>query len=327
MGVLFITWRKWDQPVGVEQLVEEIRAPLASEADENAVQYCAWRRMITVQGYAVEAISFLSEEKVKKDPSRSPSTLVTNAAKFSEVNYPDFTPLSTGELIDTLCHRWRQENYFRHSKHEQQLDYIPGYGTKEREEARTKVNPLIKELKQETNRLRKEIDKLNEKIAVRLTGRKKKDKPLEEILQQKNMQQLTEQKEHTEKRITEIREQLSGLSERISAEKSDQPAMELDLEGKRFLDVLRIVMHNADQMLLDVFKRCYSDPRDVHKVLRAIADQGGVVEEQSDRMIVKLTPLHIPAHQKATERLCNELNAMDSSMAINGKKVLFSVRI
>jgi len=76
MGVLFITWRKWDQPVGVEQLVEEIRAPLASEADENAVQYCAWRRMITVQGYAVEAISFLSEEKVKKDPSRSPSTLV-----------------------------------------------------------------------------------------------------------------------------------------------------------------------------------------------------------------------------------------------------------
>ncbi len=275
----------------------------------------------------MEAISFLSEEKVKKDPNRTPSTLVTNAAKFTEVDYPDFAPLSTGELIDTLCHRWRQENYFRHSKHEQQLDYIPGYGTQERQESRTRVNPLIKELKQESNQLRKEIDKLNEKIAVRLTGRKKQNKTLEEILQQKNMQKLTEQKEHTEKQMDAIREQLPGLSERIPAEKSDQPAMELDLEGKRFLDVLRIAMHNADQMLLDVFKRCYSDPREVHKVLRTIADQGGILEEQHDRMIVKLTPLHIPAHQKATERLCNELNAMDSSMVINGKKVIFSVRM
>jgi cyclophilin family peptidyl-prolyl cis-trans isomerase len=84
-------------------------------------------------------------------------------------------------------------------------------------------------------------------------------------------------------------------------------------------------MQSAEQMLLDVFKRCYSDPRDVHKVLRAIANQGGTVEEHHETIVVKLFPLHIPAHRKATEQLCNELNALDVTMVHNGKKIFFKI--
>lgn len=63
-------------------------------------------------------------------------------------------------------------------------------------------------------------------------------------------------------------------------------------------------MHNADQMLLDLFKRCYSDPRDVRKVLRAIVNQGGKVETQENKIIVELNPLHIQAYRTAMEKLC-----------------------
>lgn len=85
-------------------------------------------------------------------------------------------------------------------------------------------------------------------------------------------------------------------------------------------------MHNAEQMLLDVFKRCYSDPRDVHKVLRAIADQGGTVEERNNEIIVELTPLHITAHRRATEQLCRELNTKETKRVEDGKTILYKVK-
>jgi transposase len=327
MGVLYITWRKWDTAVPVERLAEEVRYPLSPEqeqaGEETAVQYRAWRRPITVQGYSVEAISFLDEEKRKKDPDRTPSTLVTNAAKFKKEDYPDFDPLSTGKIIDTLCGRWLQENYFRYSKHGQRLDYIPSYETKVRQEERMVSNPLKKELEKEIAGLRKEIDKINEKIMKKLVQIKKKNKPLEKVLQQKGMQTLAEQKEQAETRINAIKESISTLPHKVPAQPAEKPNLELVLEGKRFLDVLRIAMHNAEQMLLDVFKRCYSDPRDLHKVLRAIADEGGIVAESRRAITVRLKALYIPAYRRATEQLCRELNAMEPIMAENGKRIVY----
>ena len=326
MGVLYITWRKWDTAVSIERLTEEIRMSGAEATEaENDVLYRVWRRFITVQGYSVEAIRFLSTEKAKADPDRTPSTLVTNAARFTKQSFPDFEPLSTRDIIDTLCQRWRQENYFRYSKHGERLDYIPGYETKERQEERFVSNPQIKELDKELKRLRKEVESLNTKIANKLIARKKKNKPLEEVLQQKGIQTFTKQREQTQARIDEIRKELSSLSQKVQVQ-TKEPSMELALEGKLFLDVLRIVMHNAEQMLLDVFKRCYSDPRDVHKVLRAIAEQGGIVEEGVDTITVRLSPLHIATHRRATGKLCAELTAMEATMAGKGKKLIFSVQ-
>lgn len=93
-----------------------------------------------------------------------------------------------------------------------------------------------------------------------------------------------------------------------------------------FLDVLRIVLHNAEEMLLDVFKRCYSDPRDIWKVLREIATQDGTVTEYRDRIVVELTALPIPAHRRATENLFYELNADRHTMESNNKTIYFKIK-
>jgi transposase len=326
MGVLYITWRKWDTAVPIERLTEEIRTSGAEASEvENDVLYRVWRRSITVKEYVVEAISFLSTEKAKADPNRTPSTLVTNVTRFTKQEFPDFEPLATKDIIETLCGRWGQENYFRYSKHGERLDYIPGYETRGRQEERFVSNPQIKELGKELKSLRKEVERLNTKIANKLIARKKKNKPLEEILQQKGIQAFTQQREQTQTRMDEIQNELSSLSPKVQVQTED-PSLELALEGKLFLDVLRIAMHNAEQMLLDVFKRCYSDPRDMHKVLRAIAEQGGVVEEGIDTITVWLSPLHIPTHRRATEKLCVELTAMEATMAGTEKKLLFAIQ-
>lgn len=331
LGVLYMTWRKWDTVVTLAELTESVLHPLPSMKGGQPcygpveVQYHYWRRGITVQGYEVEAISFLATEKERIDPNRTPSTMVTNAGRFQKEAYPDYEPLTTGEIIDTLCDRWRQENYFRYSKHQQQLDYMPSYETRERQEERMITNPLRKELEIERNKLRQEMVKLNQQMAKKLTGQKKKDTSLEQLLQQTDMQQLTVKKEENEAKTKAIKERIATLPKKVSAaHKDDEAALELVLDSKHFIDVLRIALYNAEQMLIDVFKRCYNDPRDLHALLRAIADQGGTVEERKDCIIVRLTALHIPAHRRATEKLCVELNAMDTTMAETGKRIFFA---
>lgn len=328
MNVIYITWRKFDKPVSVDKLTEtiwETDTDNTTPGKQADIKYRFWRRDVTVQGYKTEAISFLSGKKKEKDPERSPSTLLTNAEKFRESEiFPDFEPPPTEEIIDNLCQRWRQENYFRYSKHGEGLDYNPEYKTKERQKPRTQENPKVKEYKKERKKLKKEIDKLNEKFTSRINKRKKKEKPLQDVLEQKSMKKLVEQKEQYQRQIQEIREKAKGLPERIPVEDRETPSLELELHGKRFLDVLRIVMHNAEQMLLDVFKRCYFDPRDIRKVLREIATQDGTVTAYHDRIIVELTALPIPAHRRATENLFHELNA--ARYEIDNKTIRFRIK-
>mgnify|MGYP000256379804 CR=1 FL=1 len=330
LGVLYVTWRKWDTVVTLAELVESVLHPLPSIEGQLCygpadVQYHYWRRKITVQGYIVEAISFLATEKKRIDPDRTPSTMVTNAWRFQKEAYPDYEPLTTGELIDTLCGRWGQENYFRYSKHQQQLDYMPSYETRERQEERMITNPLCKELEIERSKLRQEIVKLNQQIAKKLTGQKKKEIALEKILQQTDIQQLTVEKEENEAKSKAIKERIATLPKKVPVvPKDDDADLELVLDSKHFMDVLRIALYNAEQMLIEVFKRCYNDPRDLHALLHAIADQGGTVEERKDCMIVGLKALHIPAHKRATEKLCIELNAMKSTMAETGKRIFYA---
>ncbi|MEI3612794.1 putative transposase [Pseudogracilibacillus sp. SO30301A] len=330
MNVMYITWRKFDRPVSVDKLTEiiwEAGTDSAESIQESSVKYRFWRRGITVQGYRTEAISFLYETKAKKDPNRSPSTLLTNAARFNKSEiFSDFKMPSTGEIIDILCQRWRQENYFRYSKLGERLDYNPEYRTNERQETRNRANPEIKEIKKSIQKLKKEIDKLNDKVASRITKRKKKDKALEDILEQKSMKKLVQEKEQNEQQLQKMSKKAKELPERVPVEDNDMPSLESELHRKLFLDVLRIVMHNAEQMLLDVFKRCYSDPRDIRKVLRGIATQGGTVTEYHDRMVVELTALPIPEHRRATESLFCELNKRRYVMENNGKTIYFKIK-
>jgi len=327
-GVLYITWRKWDVPLSFAELTESVLfppLPLINGQPQHGpaqVRYHSLRREITVKGYAIEAISFVDGEAEDK-AQITPSTLVTNARRFTKERYPDFAGLPAGEIIDTLCYRWRQENYFRHSKHQQHLDYIPSYESKERTVERTVANPLLKQNAKEMAELRKKVGKLNDQIAKSLTDPKNREKSLETILQQKNIQPLTQQKEAAEARLQELKKEKATIEERVSATEKGEEQIELVLDRKIFLDVLRIVMHNANQMLLDVFKRCYNDPRDLHDVLKNITRQSGTVHETKTKVIVTLNSLEAPTYKRATEQLCKELNDREFIWNERGKKLVF----
>ena len=329
MGVLYITWRKNDTKVCVEQLHDAVfgTIPKTNSEDESAsevLRYIYYRREITINKYRTEAISFLKAE-LFENSDRLPSTLVTNAARFSKDDYPDFIGLSTGDIIDTLCDRWHQENYFREAKHQARLDYIPGYESKERQDDRDLKNPEIKKLKNEISKLEKQLGQVNTKINKKLIDARENGRPMEKVLEQKGAQKLIQEQDDLVKKIQQIKNIRDNLPEKVSAKELGCESLELILDRKVFLDVLRIVMNNSHQMLLDVFKSCYHDPRDLHAVLYAITQQGGVVEEYTDRVVVKLKMLDRGIYQNATKKLCAELNATHTFLHENGKLLVFDV--
>ena len=178
MGVLYITWRKCDTKVCVEQLHDAAFGTIPKTQTEDhstkkVLQYIYCCREITINKYRTEAISFLKAD-LFDDPDRSPSTLVTNAARFSKEDYPDFLGLSNSDIIDTLCDRWHQENYFREVKHHERLDYIPGYETRERQDDRNLKNLEIKKLKKDISKLEKQLDQVNIKLNKKLTDANEK---------------------------------------------------------------------------------------------------------------------------------------------------------
>ena len=146
---------------------------------------------------------------------------------------------------------------------------------------------------------------------------------MEKVLEQKGAQKLIQEQKDLEKQIQEIKDTRNNLPKEISAKELGYESLELVLERKIFLDVLRIVLNNSHQMLLDVFKGCYHDTRDFHAVLHAITQQGGVVEEYKDRVVVKLKMLDNRIYQNATKKLCAELNAMQTVLHENGKLLVF----
>jgi len=327
LGVLYITWRKNDTKVSREQLQNTVYSTVSEtreESNEKVLKYIFYRREIHINKYRTEAISFLKAELLK-DSDRLPSTLVTNAARFTEEDYPDFIGLSTGDIIDTLCDRWHQENYFREAKHKARLDYIPGYEAEERREELNLKNPEIKKLKNELSNIGKQLGKINAKINKKLMDANEKEKPMEKVLELKSIQKLLQEQRVLEAQVQEIKDTKDKLPEEVSAKKLGYDSLELVLDRKVFLDTLRIVMNNSHQMLLEVFKKCYHDPRDLHATLYAITKQGGIVEEYSDRVVVKLDMLDKGVYQTATKKLCAELNKTQTVFKENGKLLVFDV--
>ena len=329
VGVLYITWRKCDTKVCVDQLHDAVfgtmpKTNTEDQSTEEVLRYIYCRREITINKYCTEAISFLKAD-LFDNPDRSPSTLVTNASRFSKEDYPDFLGLSSGDIIDTLCDRWHQENYFREAKHHERLDYIPGYDPRKRQDERNLKNPEIKKLKKDISKLEKQLGQVNIKINKKLTDANEKGRSMEKVLEQKGTQKLIQEQKNLEKQIQEIKDTKNNLPKEVSAKELGYESLELVLDRKIFLDVLRIVMNNSHQMLLDIFKGCYNDPRDLHAVLYAITQQGGVVEEYTDRVVVKLKMLDNRIYQNATKKLCIELNLMQTVLHENGKFLVFDV--
>ena len=76
------------------------------------------------------------------------------------------------------------------------------------------------------------------------------------------------------------------------------------------MDAIKIAANNAEEWLLDRLAHHYRNPHDIRDLLRSFAHLSGEITTTSVGVSVRLDAPDTPAHRRALEGLCAELNAL-----------------
>ncbi|MHB1420889.1 MAG: putative transposase [Bacillota bacterium] len=309
MGVLYITWRKWDQPIPHELFTHVIYDENGKEGEEPQIKYHAYRRNIRVgqEKYGAEAISFFAPGE------EDHSTLVTNAFKFTVETHSGFDPLTTAQIIHDLINRWKQENFFKAAKQGYHIDYNPAYGVHELAEQPLVKNPRIREFDTQISSLKKKLQQNQQLIADKFLNSRTNDKPLSHYQTLKSYQKLIEQKGFLEEEIKTLTAKKDVEPTHIPYQeaKPGQERVALTLERKYLLDNIKIATYNLNEMLLDVFAGCYDDPKDIRQILQMIIERGAHLRLANGTLQVTIQSMDLPKYQMAAEKLCRKLNELE----------------
>ncbi|MBF0243602.1 MAG: hypothetical protein HQK64_14150 [Desulfamplus sp.] len=81
-----------------------------------------------------------------------------------------------------------------------------------------------------------------------------------------------------------------------------------DLEKKKLYDLMQFMAYNSREKLVEIFRTCYSDNRDVKQVLDRITASPGNIKLHGQTLFVVLDWIQNNLHREAAIKLCQKLN-------------------
>ncbi|KXB09346.1 hypothetical protein AKJ60_00405 [candidate division MSBL1 archaeon SCGC-AAA385M11] len=211
------------------------------------------------------------------------------------------------EIAFYMCQRWgSSENFFKETLSWFNLDYHPGYDIKELEEQPLVDNPDIalikkgiKALKNDVKELEKDINSSKYKLGDR------EDKRI-----QKKIDRLEQEKTDKEKELEQFEAKLTELPDKVSILDilKGKPMNRCDLEKKKLYDIMQCMAFHSRERLVDIFRDCYDDPRDIKQVLGMITQRSGLLKLVGDTLVVVLDGIDNKKYRNATDKLCHKLN-------------------
>ena len=81
-----------------------------------------------------------------------------------------------------------------------------------------------------------------------------------------------------------------------------------DLEKKKLYDLMQFMAYNSRERLVELFRECYDDRRDVKQVLDMITGRAGYIKLVGQTLMVVLDWIQNKKHQEAAVRFCRLLN-------------------
>jgi hypothetical protein len=219
-----------------------------------------------------------------------------------------------------MLQRWGDsENLYKEMMAQFNLNYHPGYDIEELENQPLVDNPdipLIKKaitvLNQDIKSVRKEIELTEAKLAVRHDKRRvaKLTKLRGELEEKDNEKQQFESK-------------MAALPDKVSIIEllKGKTMSRCDLEKKKLYDWVQMIAFHSRERLVEIFKKCYDDHRDVKQVLDMITGQAGYIKLMGETLVVILDRIERKKHREAAQRLCQELNRKNINLAASRLKV------
>jgi predicted transcriptional regulator with HTH domain len=212
-----------------------------------------------------------------------------------------------------MLNRWGEsENIFKEMMARFNLNYHPGYDIKELENQPLVENPDIALIKKAIGMLKKEIGELEKEII--LTEVKQKQRSDKRRLVK--ISNLKSSIAENQKDIVGFEDKLSRLPEKVSIVDllKGKSMSRCDLEKKKLYDLMQFMAYNSRERLVEIFRDCYSDSRDVKPVLDMITRRAGHIKMFGQTLIVVLDWIENKKHREAAIRFCRLLNQKSITM-------------
>lgn len=305
----FVTWAKHLQ----QKKLDEIPA----EKFTCGVAFAGKYYLVAETTHTVKE----SPSTAKNEGRDTPTEMELRLVVFEEIEsgrrvgiYTNNRTRNAADIVFYMLHRWGDsENFFKEMMARFNLDYHPGYDIKELEKQPLVENPDIPLIKQAIKSLKNKLAKLADEILVlEAKQMKRKDKRrAEKILKQQA------EADALQAELQGFIDKLSTLPDKVSILDTlkGKPMNRCDLEKKKLYDFCQFIAYHARERLVELFRTCYDDPRDVKQVLDMITTRGGYVKLSGQTLMVILDRIQNRKHRDAAECLCHLLNRQVIRMA------------
>jgi len=206
-----------------------------------------------------------------------------------------------------MLQRWGDsENFFKEMMARFNLNYHPGYDIKELEQQPLIENPDIPLIKKAIRMLKNEVRELEREILI-AEGKlaRRKDKRLNKRISNLH-KEIAEKKED----IIQFESKLTTIPDKISIlDHLNGKAMgRADLEKKKLYDLMQFMAFHSREHLVEIFRDCYDDHRDIKPVLDMITTRAGSIKLIGQTLFVILDWIEYKKHREAAEAFCHLLN-------------------
>lgn len=313
----FVTWAKYVGEASLERIPEE--------AFTLGLPFRARKYRVAEQQRTVQESLATAQKEGRPNPSSMQLRLVVlkdvESGKRLGI-YTNNTTRLASDIAYYMLHRWGDsENFFKEMMARFNLNYHPGYDIQELEKQPLVENPDIALTKKAMQALKRESQELGKDILLteaRLT--RHHDKRL--VVKLAKLQSALEEKKTD---LTQFEHKLTTLPEKVSILDllRGKPMSRCDLEKKKLYDLMQFMAFHSRERLVELFRSCYDDPRDIKQVLDMITSRAGYVKLIGHTLVVILDWIENPKHREAAKRLCHLLNQKEIKLRGRLKVNLF----
>ena len=252
----------------------------------------------------------------QKEGRKEPASLQVRMVVFKEINggppvaiYTSDHKKAAGDIAYFMLSRWGEsENFFKEIMSIYNFNYHPGYDIRELDEQPFVDNPEVKTIKKTIKGIKQKIGQLVfEKLKTEEKLRNRKDTRLD-----KKLTNLQNEIEDFNQELINFTSKLEEIPDKISITEllQDKVMSKANLEKKKLYDLLQMIAFHSREHLIQIFRSCYKDPRDVKQVLTRITRLPGYVKLAGKTLIVLLDCIEDKKHREAAVNFCHLVNSM-----------------
>jgi transposase len=297
----FITWAKYHK-----------------QSELEGLQYRSCLRFKDKKYLIAEKQKLIKESisTAKKEGRETAASLTVRMVVFKEIEggnpiaiYTSDLERPAGDIAYYMLHRWGEsENFFKEIMSLFNFNYHPGYNIKELEEQPLIDNPEVKTIKKTIKGIKQKIGKLVfEKQQTEEKIRNRKD-----IRLNRKLENYQNEIDEFNQEISNFTSKLQTIPERISILEllKGKPMNKADLEKKKLYDLIQMIAFHSREYLIEIFRSCYEDSRDIKQVLTMISKLPGYVKLQGKTLFVLLDWIEAKKHRETAVKFCHHVNAM-----------------